>query len=184
MAGTAAAQDQNEGFFKSPVFLFMPGIVTVNAISAPEGVDSESELLLRFQTTLPTATPWFTPVFGTQWAPRGFGPAFDNSLTFFYGFVVPIIQPELTNGYLSITIDPLGVYSAGGGNTAKPYGHDFFLEGAAVFSVGSMLMPQSTSPFSKLALYFLLDQRITHTGGDDFNPVLLYGLALPIAPWG
>lgn len=191
MAGTAAAQDSNEGFIKSPVFLFMPGVVTANAISAPDGTNSASGFLLRFQTTIPTATPYFTPVFGTQWTPNGVGDR-NNSLTIFYGFVFPIVQPAWTNGLLSITVDPLGVFSSGGGDpdrfttetNPKPYGHDFVLEAAAVLNFGAKMMA-ADNPFSGLALYVLADQKISHipSGGDHFSPVLLYGLALPIAPW-
>lgn len=184
LAGPAAAQNSNSGFLKSPVFLFMPGVVTVNAISAPSGTSSASGFLLRFQTTIGTSTPYFTPVFGTQWTPNGVGDN-NNTLTFFYGFTFPIIQPQWTNGFLAITVDPLGVFHAGGGGPGnpRPYGHDFFLEGAAVLNFGAKLIP-ADNPFSRLAVYFLLDQQMSNVGGGDkFNPVLLYGLALPLAPW-
>lgn len=185
MTGTVAAQNSNGGFLKSPVFLFMPGAVTVNAISAPSGTSSATGFLLRFQTTITTSTPYFTPVFGTQWTPNGVGDR-NNSLTFFYGFTFPIIQPGWTNGWFAITVDPLGVFHMGGGGprTTKPYGHDFFLEGAAVLNLGAKMIP-ANNPFSRLGAYFLLDQQMSNIprGGDRFNPILLYGLVLPLAPW-
>jgi len=192
MASASIAQGTDEGFFKSPVFLFMPGVVTTNAISGVSGTSAESGFLLRFQTTLPTATPWFTPVFGTQWTPNGIGSSRDNSLAFFYGFVFPVVQPAWTDGLLAVTVDPLGVFAPGGGNqdrfttetNPKPYGHDFVLEAAVVLNFGAKMMAAS-SPFSKLAAYLLFDQKITNipSGEDKFSPTLLYGLALPIAPW-
>ena len=42
---------------------------------------------------------------------------------------------------------------------------------------------------ARLGAFFLLDQRVTHptidANGDEdrFDPVLVYGLALPLAPW-
>jgi hypothetical protein len=57
-----------------------------------------------------------------------------------------------------------------------------------VLNIGAKMM--TNSPFKGLGLYFLLDQQITRipedANGDKdrFNPVMLNGLALPIAPWG
>jgi hypothetical protein len=188
-----AVQDttHHESFIKAPVFLFMPGGVTANAISAGPGASSASGFLLRFQTTIPTATQWFTPVFGTQWLPNGLDGNGDNTPIFFYGFVTPILPPSVTKGWLTVSIDPLGVFAAGLGpaDTRKPYGHDFFLEAAAVVAVGQKMM-RNMGAFSNLAAYFLLDQRISHVprdangNRDYFAPTMLYGLVLPIAPWG
>ncbi|HEU4564329.1 MAG TPA: hypothetical protein VFS05_06765 [Gemmatimonadaceae bacterium] len=186
--GVARAQEtDNGGILKSPVFLFMPGGVTVNAISAPDALDTESGFLLRFQTTIPTASKWVTPVFGTQWLPNGVGGNGGNALIFFYGAVFPFIQPEWTGGWLTASLDPLGVYApASYGN--RPYSHEFVGELAIVLPFGSKMM-RNMGPFSNLAAYFLVDNQFTHPPLDEngdkdyFRPTLLYGLALPIAPW-
>lgn len=191
MADTTTVSTNTGPWIKSPVFLFMPGVVTANAVNAPAGTSSASGFLLRFQTTIPTGTSWFTPVFGTQWTPNGLNGNKANYPTFFYGAVLSVIQPKWTGGWLAVSIDPLGVFSAGGGSgrtdgtNPHPYGHDFYLEGAAVVPFGSKMMP-TMGAFSNLSAYFLMDQQITNipSGASHFTPVLLYGLALPLAPWG
>ena len=192
-AGTARAQDEEpiaedtvEGgsFLRPPVFLLMPGALTTNVISAPEGIDSHTEFNARFMTVIPTATPWFSLVGGVQWAVRQEAQAHPPIV--FYGAIFNIAPlTNLTNGLLAFSIDPLGVTTPGaeGGTTT-----DFFLEGAVVFNIGALIA--TNSPFKGASIYFLVDQNITPDdppgGGDPdrFNPVLLYGIALPIAPWG
>ncbi len=188
-----AQEMQSEGgfHFRSPVFLFMPSGLTVNAISAPDGLESATGFNMRFQTTIPTTTPWFTPVFGVQWLPNGLDGDDNNVPTIYYGFVVPLIQSAWTGGWLDVSIDPLGVFALGnGGRSAEqPYGHDFFLELAVSVPIGSKMM-RTMGQFSKLSLFLLADQQITHPprdfdgDRDYFRPVLIYGLALPLAPWG
>ncbi|HJR41933.1 MAG TPA: hypothetical protein VJ812_07545 [Gemmatimonadaceae bacterium] len=184
--------EADDGFqVKSPVFLFMPSVITANAISAPNGLDAVHGFNVRFQTTIPTSTPWFTPVFGVQWLPNGLDGNDQNSPIIFYGFVFPIILPEWTGGWLGVSIDPLGVYALGNGGrqASQPYGHDFFLELAVTVPIGAKMMRQM-GQFSNLAAFFLVDQQITHPprdadGDRDYwRPVLIYGLALPLAPWG
>jgi hypothetical protein len=187
---TQDTQDTGTGFeIKSPVFLFMPSVITAGAISAPG--DAASGFNLRFQTTIPTSSPWITPVFGVQFLPNGLDGNDNNAPILFYGFVFPIIRPEWTGGWLGASIDPLGVYSfgSGGRQATQPYGHDFFLELAVTIPIGSKMM-REMGQFSNLAAFFLVDQQITHPPLDDegdkdyWQPVLIYGLALPLAPWG
>lgn len=187
---TQDTQDtQSTGFeIKPPVFLFMPGGITAGAISAP--FDAVHGLNIRFQTTIPTSSKWVTPVFGVQWLPNGLDGNDFNAPIIFYGFVIPLIQPEWTNGWLAASIDPLGVFNFGNGGrqAEQPYGHDFVMELALVFPIGSKMM-REMGHFSNLALFFLVDQQITHPpldgdGDKDYwQPVLVYGLALPLAPW-
>ncbi len=193
-SSTIDAQETETGVgfhLKPPVFLFMPSVVTANAISAPDGFESASGFNIRFQTTIPTSTRWFTPVFGVQWLPNGLDGDDNNAPTIYYGFVFPIIHPEWTGGWLGASIDPLGVFALGnGGRQAdQPYGHDFFLELAVTVPIGQKMM-REMGQFSSLALFLLVDQQITHAprdvdgDRDYFRPVLIYGLALPLAPWG
>lgn len=188
----AQEMQTDEGFrFRSPVFLFMPSGLTVNAISAPDGLESATGFNLRFQTTIPTTSPWITPVFGVQWLPNGLEGNDNNAPTIYYGFVIPIIQSVWTGGWLEASIDPLGVFALGNGGRGanQPYGHDFFLELAVSVPIGSKMM-RTMGQFSKLSLFLLVDQQITHPpldadgDRDYFRPVLIYGVALPLAPWG
>jgi hypothetical protein len=89
----------------------------------------------------------------------------------------------MTQGFFNASIDPLGVYApAGHGNAGYPYSHEFVVELALVANVGAKMM-SNMGLFSNLGVYLLFDQGITHQGDDKFNPVLLYGITLPIAPW-
>jgi hypothetical protein len=160
---------------------------------------------------VPTTTPWFNLVMGTQFQPNGLGGDKNNRPGFYYGAIIPVaLIGTATQGWLSMSIDPLGVYGSGLGASARidentgallannrDYGHDFFLEAAFVLNVGSKMMA-NMGPWSGLGVYFLIDQKITHTKvrvvdatgatvseeTDRFNPVLLYGVTIPIAPWG
>jgi hypothetical protein len=181
-----AAPAGAQGYLKSPVFLAQPGIVTTNVISAPAGSTRESGFNVRFTTVIPTNTSYLNFVAGVQFQPNGVGDKQANQPGFYYGAILPVaLVGRASQGFLSLSIDPLGVYSLGGGNEfpRRLYGHDFFLEGALVANIGSKMMA-SNSPWSGLGAYLLLDQQMTHVGSDKFNPVFLYGLTLQIAPWG
>ena len=185
-ANVAAAQDDptssGGSFLKPPVFVLQPGILQANVISKPEGTETGDAMPnARFLTLLPTASPYFTLLGGAQW---GIADEDDHGPIIFYGAIIPIPGiTEATQGWLSLSIDPLGVTGGAGGE-----GTNFWLEGAAVLNIGAKMM--TNSPWKGLGLYFLLDQQITRipedANGDKdrFNPVLLYGLSLPIAPWG
>lgn len=185
-ANVAAAQDDptvsSGPFLKPPVFLLMPGVLQTNVISKPEGTETGDAMFnARFMTVIPTSSPYFTLLGGAQW---GAASEDDHGPIIFYGAIIPIPGiTEATQGWLTLSIDPLGVTTGAGGE-----GTNFFLEGAAVLNIGAKMM--TNSPFKGLGLYFLLDQQITRipedANGDKdrFNPVMLYGLALPIAPWG
>ena len=187
-SGTAMAQS-SQGFLHPPVLLAQPGVVTVNAISAPAGVNSSSGFNVRFTMLVPTSTPWFNFVLGTQFQPNGLGGSGFNAPGVYYGAVLPVaLLGRMTSGWLSLSIDPLGVY-APASYGSRPYSHEFYLEGAFVLNVGTKMM-QNMGPWAGLGVYFLVDQQMTHlpydaSGKRDyFTPALLYGLTIPIAPWG
>jgi hypothetical protein len=192
-------------WLKAPVLVFQPGIVTANAISAPEidvlpgpglrrgHADAASGLNVRFTMVVPTASPAFNLVFGTQFQPNGLDGNDDNRPGFYYGAILPLnFIGDVSRGWLSLSIDPLGVYGPNPiahADGSFPYSHEFVLEGAFVLNIGSKMMA-SMGPWSGLGVYFLYDQLLTHAprevdgNHDYFSPVLLYGLTLPIAPWG
>jgi hypothetical protein len=192
----AVGQDgaaSSESFFKSPVFVVMPSVITLNAISRPAGTVPDKAMSgfnVRFQTVLPTSSPWITGVAGVQFMPNGpsGGNAKLNQPIVFYGAIVPVIQPKWTDGWLSVSADPLGVYFLNPQGGTAPYSHEFVMEGAAVLNIGTKMM-KDMGAFQNLSAFFLVDQRITHppvdrNGNKDYwNPVLVYGILLPIAPW-
>jgi len=189
ITSTASAQSMSGGgFFKAPVLLAQPGVVTANAVSAPEGADAISGLNVRFTMVVPTTTPWFNLVMGTQFQPNGLGGSKNNSPGFYYGAIIPVaFIGTATQGWLSMSLDPLGVYAPAGYGD-RPYAHEAYLEAAFVLNVGSKMM-QNMGPWSGLGVYFLVDQQLTHVkdangDSDYFTPALLYGLTIPIAPWG
>ena len=192
VGATARAQEmQHKSFLGAPIFLLQPGGVTSGAVSC-DGCTSESHFNARFATVIPTASPWFNLVAGVQWAPNGarVGGSRQTQPGIFYGGIIPIaLIGQYTQNWLSVSIDPLGVYGPGLGGTSDAFGHDFFLEGAFVLNVGAKMMA-SMGAWSGLGLYFLVDQQISHapykagtTDRDYWQPVLLYGLSLPVAPW-
>ena len=189
---SAAGAQEKSSFIKPPIFVFQPGVVTANAISATDvGPGDEkvaSGLNVRFATIVPTASPYFLGIAGVQFQPNGLSGNHNNQPGFFYGGVVPL--PGITTasqGWLGFSIDPLGVYAPSSYSNSHPYSHDFFLEGALTLNIGSKMM-KDMPMFSKLSAYFLLDQQITHPAKDRtnktdrFNPVILYGVTLPISP--
>lgn len=186
-ANVAAAQDDPTAssgpFLKPPVFVLQPGMFSGgNVISAPDDApDAEWDVNARFLTLIPTSSPYFTLLGGAQW---GVADEDAHGPIIFYGAIIPIPGiTEVTQGWLSLSLDPLGVTTGAGGD-----GTDFFLEGAAVLNIGSKMM--TNSPWKGLGIYGLLVQQITRipedANGDKdrFNPAVIYGLSLPIAPWG
>jgi hypothetical protein len=175
----ASAQSADNGtWVKAPIFVLQPGVVTVNAISAPDDADSKSYFNARFAVVLPTSTPWFSFVAGTQIQPNAPGAA----PAIFYGGIIPIAPiSKATNGMLGLSIDPLGVTTAGGSE-----GTNFWLEGALSLAIGKMMMANMGPTWAGTGVYFLIDQQMTRLpkdangDKDSFNPVLLYGLTIPI----
>jgi hypothetical protein len=191
---TAFAQDAtNEGFFGKPAFVLMPGAVITPVLSGVGDQDAgptKTYFNARFMTVVPTALPWFQMVAGAQFLPNGPNNRVvrQNQPHIFYGAIIPFAAlTEATNGWFSVSLDPLGLYSLGGGGGGRDvYGHDFVLEGAVVANVGQKMMT-NMGFFSSSSIYVLLDQVLTHrpidpaTGDKDYwNPVALAGVVIPI----
>jgi hypothetical protein len=177
VATTAQAQ-----WLKAPVLVFQPGIVSANVISKPTGSKTVSGANIRFTMVIPTASPHFNGVMGTQFFPNGLGGSHDNRPIFYYGGIIPLAPVNsMTQGFFNASIDPLGVYAPASYGT-RAYSHEFVVELAIIANVGAKMM-SNMGFFSNLGLYLLFDQGITHQGDDKFNPVMLYGVTFPIAPW-
>lgn len=196
-----AAADNGGSFFKSPVFVFQPGVAVSPALSGVGPNDNTKTtypLNLRFVTVLPTRYTAFSLVTGVGFTPNGrvagAGNIQFNQPVFFYGAIIPFpYLSQATNNWVSLSINPLGAYGLGLGGTDRAlYGHDLVIEGAALVNVGEKMM-HGMGPWSKISVYALLDQVVTHptkymdNGSektDRFNPTALIGLSIPIAPWG
>jgi hypothetical protein len=183
VAGQAAAQDSTAAakpkLFKSPVFLLMPSALTTCTWSCPAG-KSRTDFNARFMTVIPTASPWFSLVGGVQW---GWAKRDAHGPIGFFGGIIPIVPlNNATNGWLGFSFDPLGVTTGPGGA-----GTQFVAEGAVVLNVGAKMM-RNMGVFSGLGAFFLVDQQLTHVGRDAngdrdyWNPALVYGIMLPLAP--
>jgi hypothetical protein len=181
--GTMSAQsDSNKKFIKPPAFLIMPGALTTCVISceAPPGAKSRTDFNMRFQTVIPTSSPWLAFVAGAQW---GWFKDDAHGPLGFFGGIVPIVPlNDALKGWVSISADPLGV-TAGPGTK----GTNFVLEGAAVAPIGAKMMSK-VPVFNGLGLYFLVDQQLTNVprdanGNRDYwNPALVYGVLFQLAP--
>jgi hypothetical protein len=171
-------------FFKHPVFVLQPGGVTSNAISAPNNASSISAFNARFATVIPTTLPVWNFVFGTQVATGGHA----TTPNIFYGGIIPITPiTTVTQGWVDLSLDPLGVTTFGG-NTTRASGGTFFVgEGAVVLQVGRKMMAGMGPTWSGIGVYFLLDQQISgplprESNGDKdrWFPTMLYGLNIPL----
>jgi hypothetical protein len=186
VAGVSASAEAQ--WLKAPVLVFQPGIVTANAISAGDDDDAIHGFNVRFTMVVPTSSPHFNLVMGTQFFPNGLGGSGANTPIFYYGGIIPLAPiGSMTSNFINASINPLGVYApAGYGN--RPYSHEFWIELALTSNIGQMMMP-NMGFFSNLGVYLLFDNQITHAPLDEegdrdlFRPVLLYGVTLPIAPW-
>ena len=192
-----AAQDtmkHDEGFFGKPAFVLMPSAVITPVFSGvgPDKGPTKAYLNVRFMTVVPTRSPYFQLVAGAQFLPNGpHTPEVRfNNPNLFYGAIIPIAPlTKATDGWFSASIDPLGLYSLGGGGSGRDvYGHDFVLEGALVANVGQKMMT-NMGFFSSTSAFLLLDQVLTHTRffdgsgneqHDYFHPVIVTGVVIPI----
>lgn len=194
-SGTTMAQGST-WIFKSPVFVFQPGIVTGNFLDKAEvnGVEvgeRESDFLFRVVTAIPTTIPRTTLVGIVQWTPfnKAEGSDFNNNAPgFVYGPVFNLFSTDM----FAFDVDILGAYGgAGRSSDNSAYTHKLVLEGDLFVKLGNMMMRDDPdSRFKSLSLYAFLAYVATGledgtVDGDDIKPsrfVLLTGLSLPIAP--
>jgi hypothetical protein len=193
----AAAQDtqKDEGFFGKPAFVLMPSVVIAPVFSGIGSGDkgpTKAYFNARFMTVVPTASPYFQLVAGAQFLPNGPHDEFsrNNAPTLFYGGIIPLaFLTKATNGFFSLSVDPLAVYALGGGGGDRDfYGHEFVLEGAVVANIGQKMFT-NMGFFSSTSAFFLLDQQLTHTRFFDENgkeqhdywaPAIVTGITIPI----
>ncbi len=177
VAGSAAAQTPSCAFLCSPALVAQPGLIVVNAIDPPAGVDSKTDFNLRFTTVVPTALPRLALVALFQWQPS----ERFNDPAIVYGGAITLVKPSDTNGWLGVSFDPLGVFSPGSFNDEKAYTHKLDLEGALDFHLFKETAPDNY--LHNLSLYGLVDYLAAGVPDGTDRWVLLTGLTIPIAPW-
>jgi hypothetical protein len=177
-SGSAGAQ----GFFKAPVFVFQPGLVTTDFLDAPEGANSNTEFNFRVVTAIPTTIPRTTLVAIVQWTPFAEveGTSFKaNAPGFVYGPVFSV----LNTNYFGLDLDLLGAYGpAAEEDDESAYTHKLVLEADAFFKIGKMMMGTKTNRWTSVSLYAFLANVATGIPSEASNWVLLTGLSVPIAP--
>ena len=189
LAAIATADAVGGQTSRTPTFSAEPGIVTINAVSAPVPTGSATGLNLRFLVMIPTSIPWLTVEVGTSFAPFGLsnGLRAFNDPTFFYGPVVMLLPRDRTMNWLELSLPLLGAYRLDeNGETDQLYVNDLVIQGAATVPIGRHLLRDMGSFWSRLTLYGIVEQNLTPSRNattqrvDRFNPTFLYGVSIPI----
>lgn len=184
-----AARHVGAQALQSPKFLFEPGAITINAVSAPVPTGSSTGLNLRFVAVVPTAIPWLSLEFGTSVPPLGLsnGLRAFNDPTIFYGPITLLIPRDRTANWLELTLPILGAYRLDEtGEEDRLYVNDLVVQGVATMPVGEKLMADMGSFWSRIALYAIIEQNLTPRRNvntervDRFNPVFQYGVSIPV----
>jgi hypothetical protein len=173
--GASPATAQEEGLFRSPVFVAQPGIIR----SFSEGASTEFNA--RFVTAIPLSIDRTTLVGIVQWTPfadngRG-GNA--NAPAFVYGPVVNLLNQK----YWSFDIDGLFSYSPAATGKSD-YTHKFLVEGDFSLKLGKIMNVKGQ--WNDLSAYAMLAYVVSGLpdGVESRDrTVLLSGLSLPLAPW-
>jgi len=185
----AAAGQLEAQALRAPTFVIEPGVVTMNAVSAPVPTGSATGVNLRFLANFPTAIPWLNVEVGTSFAPFGLsnGLRAFNEPTFFYGPVVMVLPRDRTANWLELSTPILGAYRLDeNGEAERLYVNDLVLQGVAAVPVGQHLMRDMGPFWSRLTLYGIVEQNLTPSRNqatqrvDRFNPTFLYGVSIPI----
>ena len=172
---------------RAPVFMFEPGVITVNAVSAPLPTGSSTGLNLRFLANFSTSIPWLTVDVGTSFAPLGLsnGQRELNEPTFFYGPVIMLLPRDRTRNWLELSLPILGAYRLDENRESdRLYVNDLVIQGAALLPIGQHLMADMGPFWSRLTLYGIVEQNLTpsrnFTTGrfDRFSPTFLYGVSI------
>ncbi len=205
LAVAAPAHAQNDcNIICSPVFVMQHGVIFTDFIDAPSGVESNTEILVRFTTAFGTQ---FDPLFFAfliQWT------AFDDidsalggknnapALVYGPGFHVlggggSFLDMGDASNYFALDLLPLLVYGGrgpGDDETDSPYTHKLVLEADAFINIGKVIDPNNNAPYlNAINIYGILDYVTDALGtfAGDLDPepsrwVLLLGLTMPLAP--
>jgi hypothetical protein len=174
---------------RAPSLVFEPGVMTVNAVSAPLPSGSSTGLNLRFLAVVPTSIPWLSVEVGTSFAPLGLSNGLRdlNEPTFFYGPTIMLLPRDRTSNWIELSLPVLGAYRLDEtGEAERLYVNDLVVQGTAMFPVGQKLMADMGPFWSRLTMYGILEQNLTPSRNvatrkvDRVNPTFLYGISIPI----
>jgi hypothetical protein len=174
---------------RGPTFVFEPGVVTINSVSAPLPTGSSTGLNLRFLATFPTNIPWLTVQVGTSFAPLGLSNGLRefNEPSFFYGPVVMLLPRDRTANWVELTLPVLGTYRLDeNGEADRLYVHDLAVQGGMIVPIGEKMMRDMGGFWEQLTLYGIVEQNLTPARNfstrriDRFNPMFFYGVSIPI----
>lgn len=176
---------------QGPTVLLQPGMTTADFLSAPGQAPSTTGFSLRFAAVVPSASRWWTLILGAYATPYGStGPTRRdvNFPTLFVGNVFPLIAEQSTSGWLSIDLPLLLTYGVDGGSTgnSRAYGTDVTVQVALAAHIGKKLLREFGGPLGRLRAYAYADQNLTPNADpftgirDRFNPVVHYGITVPI----
>jgi hypothetical protein len=174
---------------REPTFVFEPGVMTLNAVSAPTEAGSSTGLNLRFLADFRTPIPWLNIELGTSFAPLGLsnGRRELNEPTFFYGPSIMLLPRDRTRNWLELTLPVLGSYHLDeNGEAERLYVNDLVAQGVMVIPIGQQLMGDMGAFWSRLTVYAIIEQNLTPSRNattekvDRFNPVFLYGVSIPL----
>ena len=174
---------------RGPTFVFEPGVITVNSISAPLPTGASTGFNLRFLALFPTSIPWLTVEVGTSFAPLGLSNGLQafNEPSFFYGPVIMLLPRDRTANWVELTLPVLGTYRLDeNGDADRLYVHDLLVQGGITIPVGEKFMRDMGTFWSQLTLYGIVEQNLTPARNpstqeiDRFNPTFFYGISIPV----
>ena len=190
LAPSSAQAQTREGWLKSPVLVFQPGIILTNTIDAPDGVDGSTDLLLRLVTAVPTAIPRPTLVAAVQWAPTadddGGGVA-QNQPEFHYGPIFHLFNGER----IAFDLGILGAYSPSATDEdidERAYSHKLRLQGDLFVKLGRILVEGPPASrwergLQRIALQLMVANAATGVDPDIASRwTVQAGVSIPLAP--
>lgn len=174
----------------TPELLLQPGVRTVDVFADENPYGASTGFDVRFVTIVPTTWRHVSLMVGASFTPFGMsnGNRIANDPILFYGASIPLVRERRTDGWLALSLPVLGVYQydlTGRGND-RLYEHDLVLELSATAHVGRKLLSDLGPFWSRLDAYLLIDQMLTpdrelsNRRRDRFNPVFMYGVAIPL----
>lgn len=185
----ATASTARGQFLKPPTFVVEPGIITVNAVSAPVPTGSSTGLNLRFLTVIPTSILWLSVEIGTSFAPLGLsnGQRALNEPAFFYGPIVMLLPRDRTANWVELSLPILGAYRLDEtGEEDRLYVNDLVAQGVVTVPLGQQMMADMGRFWSRLTLYAIVEQNLTPSRNfttrkiDRLNPTFLYGVSIAL----
>jgi hypothetical protein len=185
----SAAMPLSGQALRAPLFMFEPGVVTINSTSAPLPTGSSTGLNLRFLAQFPTAIPWLTVQVGTSFAPLGLSNGLRefNEPSFFYGPVIMLLPRDRTGHWVELTLPVLGTYRLDeNGEADRLYVHDLAVQGAVTVPLGERLMRDMGGFWQRFTIYGIVEQNLTPARNfstrriDRFNPTFYYGVSIPV----